>query len=72
MVTEMERECKEDSSIQGTGGALARDQFPGTVGPLHDPHDTHTQRSCPQSMCSLALVGHCRLHFYACKSVLSC
>lgn len=62
MVTEMERECKEDTAIQGIGETLTRVQFPGTVGPLHDPHDTHTQRSCPQSMHNLALVGHCRLH----------
>jgi hypothetical protein len=34
----MEREYKEESAIEGIAGTLARDQFPRTVGPLHDPH----------------------------------
>jgi len=53
----MEKEYKEESvAIEGIAGTLARDQFPRTVDSLHDPHDTHTQRSSPQSMYNLALV----------------
>lgn len=71
MVTEMERECKEESAIQGIVGTLARDQFPRTVGSLHGPHDTHRHEVVRRASTNWHLMSTVAYTFYACKSVLA-